>query len=65
MHGISAGSREDFLDMNEFMAVHQVRPVVDMTYPLQSLKEAYAMMDKGGHFGKIVIKIPQAMRSRL
>ena len=36
----------------------QVTPLVDATFPLSEAAEAHRLMEKGGHFGKIVLTMP-------
>jgi NADPH:quinone reductase-like Zn-dependent oxidoreductase len=55
VHGVYVGSRETFEDLNRCIAQNQLRPVIDRVFPFDQAREAFALMDKGGHFGKIVI----------
>lgn len=55
--GITVGSREDFLAMNRAIAVAKLNPVVGEVLPFAAGKDAYALMQRGGHFGKIVIDL--------
>jgi NADPH:quinone reductase-like Zn-dependent oxidoreductase len=57
VNGISVGSREDFEAMNEFIEKNNVRPVIDKVFEFVDAREAYELMDSGGHFGKIVIRL--------
>ena len=36
---------------------HGLRPVIDSTFPLEAAAEAFALMERGGHFGKIVVSL--------
>jgi NADPH:quinone reductase len=36
----------------------KVNPMVDATFPLEQAADAHEMMEKGGHFGKIVLTMP-------
>ena len=38
----------------------EVTPLVDARFPLEQAADAHAMMEKGGHFGKIVLIMPNA-----
>ena len=60
LHGISAGSRDDFESMNAFLAHHKVRPLVDRAFGLESVQEAMRYMEQGKHFGKVVVRLPAA-----
>jgi NADPH:quinone reductase-like Zn-dependent oxidoreductase len=55
--GIYVGSREDFEAMNEFIAEHEIRPVVDRVFELEQAPEAFDFMDNGSFLGKIVIRL--------
>ncbi len=55
--GIYVGSRADFEAMNAFITEHGLRPVVDAVFPFEEAEEAYAMMDREEHLGKIVIRL--------
>lgn len=55
--GITVGSREDFLAMNRAIAVAKLKPVVGDVLAFDQAKEAYALMQRGGHFGKITINL--------
>ena len=37
----------------------EVTPLVDATFPLSDAAEAHRLMEKGGHFGKIVLTMPE------
>jgi NADPH:quinone reductase-like Zn-dependent oxidoreductase len=55
VQGIAVGSRERFEAMNRAIARHTLRPVIDKTFPLEQTAEAFTRMQRGAHFGKIVI----------
>ena len=55
LHGIYVGSRAMFEEMNRAIAAHQMRPVIHHVYPFRESREAVAAMQKGEHFGKLVI----------
>jgi len=42
------------------IASGEVTPLVDATFPLAEAAAAHTMMEKGGHFGKIVLTMPGA-----
>ncbi|WP_373560179.1 zinc-binding dehydrogenase [Rhodococcus sp. ACS1] len=35
--------------------LHNVKPVIDRSFPFKQLKEALQYLEKGEHFGKVVI----------
>jgi NADPH:quinone reductase-like Zn-dependent oxidoreductase len=53
--GIFVGSRADFVRMNEFIARHRLRPLVDRVYPIKQYSEALQAMASGNFMGKIVL----------
>jgi NADPH:quinone reductase-like Zn-dependent oxidoreductase len=55
LQGIFVGSRQMFEEMNRAVALHQMHPVIDKTFPFDQAREALAYMEKGLHFGKIVL----------
>ena len=57
VNGVSVGSREDFEAMNAFIEKNNVRPVIDKVFEFADAQAAYELMDSGGHFGKIVIRM--------
>ncbi len=55
--GIYVGSRADFEAMNAFIQKHGVKPIVSRVFPFSEAKAAFALMESGDFFGKIVIRI--------
>lgn len=55
--GIFVGSKEMFQRMNQVIAQHSIRPVVDRVFSFDQARDAYDLLLNGGHFGKIVIRI--------
>lgn len=55
--GTTMGSPADWQAMTMFVAKHKLRPVVSDVFPLDRAAEAFALMEKGEQFGKIVVKI--------
>ena len=55
--GIAVGSRARFEAMNRAIAAHGLWPVVDRVFPLAAVSEAFALMERGGHFGKIAVDL--------
>jgi NADPH:quinone reductase-like Zn-dependent oxidoreductase len=53
--GSTMGSREDFRTVTSLLWAGRLKPVVDRVMPLSRGKEAYQIMEKGEHFGKIVL----------
>jgi NADPH:quinone reductase-like Zn-dependent oxidoreductase len=57
VRGIYVGPRQMFRQMNQAIAVHGLRPVIDRTVDFEDAREAYHAMRAAGHFGKIVIRV--------
>ena len=57
VQGIYVGSRAMFEAMNRAIARHAIRPVIDRVFPFGRAKEAYAHLESGSHFGKVVISV--------
>jgi NADPH:quinone reductase-like Zn-dependent oxidoreductase len=55
--GIYVGSRANFEAMNEFIAKHRIKPVVDKVFEFKDAQAAYDLMESGNFFGKIVIRM--------
>ena len=57
VHGITVGSREDHMELNQFLEQHEIHPIIDKTVSMdQAINEIYSM-PSGAHLGKIVIDI--------
>ncbi|MSU24558.1 MAG: alcohol dehydrogenase [Opitutus sp.] len=55
--GTTMGSPADWDAMTEFVARHRLTPVVSEVFPFARAAEAFALMERGGQFGKIVVRI--------
>ncbi|HEY0182272.1 MAG TPA: NAD(P)-dependent alcohol dehydrogenase [Rhodopila sp.] len=55
LQGLIVGSREHQQDMVRALDGFDWRPVVDRSYPLEDLAEAFAWQKAGRHFGKICL----------
>jgi zinc-binding alcohol dehydrogenase/oxidoreductase len=55
--GSTMGSPGDFAAMLEFVALHRIKPVVSDVFPLAQAAGAFALMERGGQFGKIVVQL--------
>lgn len=53
--GCTMGSDKDFEEMVEFINTQKLKPYIECIYPFQRIDEAIISMDKGKHFGKIII----------
>lgn len=57
LKGIIVGSRAHQIDMIRGLEATGIRPVIDKTFPLASLADAFRYEEGAGHFGKICIEI--------
>ena len=55
LNGIYVGSRAMFQRMLTAFTVNGVHPVIDRVFPFAEVRDAYAYLQSGAHFGKIVI----------
>ena len=55
--GTTMGSPADWQAMATFVAKHQIKPVVSDVFDLDNAAEAFALMERGGQFGKIVVRL--------
>jgi NADPH:quinone reductase-like Zn-dependent oxidoreductase len=56
IQGIYVGARHDFEQMNKAIALAELRPVYENLAWSQA-REAFARMEKGSHFGKLVLTV--------
>ena len=57
LQAVTVGSRRDQTDMVRAMEAHGIKPVIDRSFPLEQLGDAFRHLQTGGHFGKICIEI--------
>jgi len=57
IQAVTVGSRRDQQEMVEAIEALGIRPVVDQTFPLERLADAFRAMQSGEHVGKICIEI--------
>ncbi|WP_202526252.1 zinc-dependent alcohol dehydrogenase family protein [Sneathiella litorea] len=57
LQGIYVGPRDMFARLNNALSNNNIHPVIDAVIDFQDAKEAYRIMEKAGHFGKVVITI--------
>lgn len=55
LQGVSVGSREMFEAMTRAIERHRIEPVVDKVFAWQDAHAALETMERGEHFGKIVL----------
>lgn len=55
--GLYVGSRADFEALNAFLTKHRIKPAVDKVFEFDAAPAAFAYMDSGALFGKVVIRL--------
>jgi NADPH:quinone reductase-like Zn-dependent oxidoreductase len=56
LQGCVNGSRQDQIDLVDFLGERAIRPVLDRRFRLEELPGAFRYEEAGSHFGKIVIE---------
>ena len=57
LQGLQVGNRQQQIEMIRALDANNMKPVIDKTFPLAELGEAFSYEASGGHFGKICIDI--------
>ena len=55
--GSQVGDPQDFRDMLSFVEKHQIKPVIERSFPLSEAKEALLYLESSHKFGKVVVTI--------
>jgi threonine dehydrogenase-like Zn-dependent dehydrogenase len=57
--GIGVGSKEDYADLNRFLAEKEVSlaPLVDRVFRFDESPAAFDYLYSGSHVGKVIIKV--------
>lgn len=55
--GTTMGSPTDFQMMTAYVARHAIHPVISHRFKLDDVADAFALMEAGGQFGKIVVEL--------
>jgi NADPH:quinone reductase-like Zn-dependent oxidoreductase len=53
---ISVGSREDLQDVARAIAMARIKPMIDRVFDFEDAREAFAHLESGSHFGKVVVR---------
>ena len=56
VRGIYVGSRQMFEAMNRSIELHGIKPVIDSSYPLEGIADAFRHQEAQRHFGKICLE---------
>ena len=57
LRSIAVGSRAQFTQLNEVVAAHELRPVIDRTFPFEDAPAAYRHYESTSPFGKVIIMV--------
>lgn len=57
VQGLSVGSREMFEAMNRALTLHSIKPVIGARFSWRDARTALETMQRGEHFGKIVLTV--------
>ncbi|MBJ9963213.1 zinc-dependent alcohol dehydrogenase family protein [Burkholderia seminalis] len=57
LHGFMVGSRAMLDDVVRLVAAKRIKPVVDRVFGFDEAPQAYAYLQSGQHFGKVVIRV--------
>jgi len=57
LQGVTVGNRRDQIDMVRAIDASTVKPVIDRTFPLEKLADAFRYLQSGQHFGKVCIEV--------
>lgn len=57
--GTTMGGPADWMALMDFVATSQLHPVVTEVFPFERAAEAFELMERGGQFGKIVLRMDE------
>lgn len=57
LKGILNGPRDRFEEMCEFYRKHEIHPVIDRVFAMESANDALTYLFGAGHYGKVVVKV--------
>ena len=55
--GSTMGSPDEFASMTQYVTTHRLKPVVSEVFPFDRAGEAFDLMERGGQFGKIAVRV--------
>jgi NADPH:quinone reductase-like Zn-dependent oxidoreductase len=53
--GMEVGGKQDFEAMNRAIKADDIHPVIDKVFSFEQVQQAFEYLDKGLHFGKVVV----------
>jgi NADPH:quinone reductase-like Zn-dependent oxidoreductase len=57
VQGIYCGSRKMFEEMNDFITLQGLHPVIDQVFDYSRVVDAFRYLESGRHFGKICVRL--------
>ena len=57
IHGLEVGGTHQFKAMNRAIEAWDLHPVIDRIFPLEEIRSALEYLEKGSHFGKVVVSL--------
>ncbi|MBV8683743.1 MAG: zinc-binding dehydrogenase, partial [Caulobacteraceae bacterium] len=54
---ISVGDRASLIELVRAIGMTGLRPVIDSVFEFEDAKSAFARLESGRHFGKVVIRL--------
>ena len=57
IRALAVGSYGQFTQLNEIIAAHQLRPVIDRVFPFEEAHAAFRYYESARPFGKVIIEI--------
>lgn len=57
IQGSLMGTRDEFLSMLDFIEKKNIKPVIDSSFPLTKIEDAFERMKSPEHFGKVLLKV--------
>jgi NADPH:quinone reductase-like Zn-dependent oxidoreductase len=57
LRAVAVGSRAQFTGMNDVIAAHGLRPVIDRTFPFEEAPAAFRHYESTSPFGKVIIRV--------
>lgn len=57
IRGLEVGGTHQFTAMNRTIEALDLHPVIDRIFPLEQTQEALAYLERGSHFGKVIVSL--------
>lgn len=60
IHGTWMGTKRELFEVMTLVGQGRLNPVVHQVFPLSAAAEAQRLLERSGHFGKLVLRVPAA-----